>query len=239
MKKFIYIILLGLFILPVSCEKSVFESSPSDKYDANTVWSSLDLVQAFVNETYNGVGNWVTDGMGLGAMTDETYSMFNWAGGQSVANLTMDASNAQALGVNYNKGGTYSPDRDFTINSGKWGYMYYKIRAVNQFFDNIDNLDVPGEDERIKEMKGEMHFLRAYFYSQLVNVYGEAILITHQFDISDDLLDVTKSSYQDVTDYIVSECDSAIDLLPQSFPSEPGRATKGAAMALKAEQLLY
>lgn len=239
MKKFIYIILLGLFILPMSCEKSVFESSPSDKYDANTVWSSLDLVQAFVNETYNGVGNWVTDGMCLGAMTDETYSMFNWAGGQSVANLTMDESNAQTLGVNYNKGGTYSPDRDFTINSGKWGYMYYKIRAVNQFFDNIDDLDVTGEEERIKELKGEMHFLRAYFYSQLVNVYGEVILITHQFDITDDLLDVTKSSYQDVTDYVVSECDSAIDLLPESFPSEPGRATKGAAMALKAEQLLY
>ncbi|MGN6618612.1 MAG: RagB/SusD family nutrient uptake outer membrane protein [Ilyomonas sp.] len=238
MKKFLYIILLTVFFFSVSCEKQVFESSPSDKYDENTVWTSMDLVEAFINETYNGVGNWVTDGLCLSSMVDDTYSMFNWAGGRSVAQIAMNATNSQILGVNYNKGGNYAPDRH-ALASGKWGYMYSKIRAANQFFNKIDDLNVPGEEEKIKQMKGEMHFLRAYFYSQLVNVYGEVILITDEYKITDDFLNVTKSSYQDITDYIVSECNLAIEMLPESFPAEPGRATKGAAMALKAEQLLY
>jgi hypothetical protein len=236
MKKIIYT-LIFLTFFAVSCEDDVFQSSPSDKYDETAVWGTIELVEAYINETYNGIGNWVTDGLELSSMADDSYSMFNWAGGRNVANMAMNETNSQGLGVNYNKGGTYAPDRDYSIKTGKWGYMYYKIRAVNQFFNHIDN--VPGLPETINRMKGEMHFLRATYYSQLINVFGEVPLITDEFKITDDFLNVTKSSYQDVTDYIISECDLAIALLPASYPADPGRATKGAAMALKAEQLLY
>lgn len=236
MKKILYTLLILSFFI-VSCEKQVFEESPTDKYAQTVVWSSLDLVDPFVNEVYNGVGNWVTDGLALSSMTDDTYAMFTWSGEKIVAGMTLSPSNSNALGVNYNKGGTYSPDRAYKITTGKWGYMYSKIRATNQFFAHID--EVPG-DQAIKDrMKGEMHFLRAYFYAQLVNVFGEVPIITKEFGIDDNFLDVTKSSYQQVTDFVVAECDLAISLLPNSFTTEPGRATKGAAMALKAEQLLY
>lgn len=223
--------------MAISCEDDVFETSPTDKFEEHGVWSSLDLVNPYVNEVYNGMGNWVTDGLALSSMTDDTYSMFNWAGGRTVAEMTLNENNSQQLGVNYNKGGTYSPDRDATLSTGKWGYMYYKIRGVNQFFANIDN--VPGDPAVIDRLKGEMYFLRAYFYAQLANVFQEVPIITREYEISDDFLDITKSSYQEVTDFVVEQCDLAIELLPTTFPSEPGRATKGAAMALKAEQLLY
>lgn len=229
-------ILLTIFLIGVlsACE-DVFEESPSNKYAETAVWSSIGLVDAFINETYNGVGNWVTDGMCLASMTDETYSMFNWAGEQSVGRQTMDANNASALGVNYNKGGSTVTNNQ----SGKWGYMYKKIRATNVFFENIDNLEAPQAD--LDRRKGEMHFLRAYFYAQLANVYSDVPLFTKSFKLEDDFLAVEKSPYQDVMDFVVSECDLAIALLPdpQSVSSEPGRATKGAAMALKAESLLY
>ena len=236
MKKILYTLLILSFFI-VSCEKQVFEEIPTDKYAQTVVWRSLDLVDPFVNEVYNGVGNWVTDGLALSSMTDDTYAMFTWSGEKIVAGMTLSPSNSNALGVNYNKGGTYSPDRAYTITTGKWGYMFSKIRATNQFFTHID--EVTG-DQAIKDrMKGEVHFLRAYFYAQLVNVYGTVPIITKEFGIDDNFSDITKSSYQQVTDFIVQECDLAISLLPNSFPSEPGRATKGAAMALKAEQLLY
>lgn len=236
MKKIILFI-IPLSLIAISCEEDVFETSPTDKFEEHGVWSSLDLVNPYVNEVYNGMGNWVTDGLALSSMTDDTYSMFNWAGGRTVAEMTLNENNSQQLGVNYNKGGTYSPDRDATLRTGKWGYMYYKIRGVNQFFANIDN--VPGDPAVIDRLKGEMYFLRAYFYAQLANVFQEVPIITREYEISDDFLDITKSSYQEVTDFIVEQCDLAIELLPTTFPSGPGRATKGAAMALKAEQLLY
>jgi starch-binding outer membrane protein, SusD/RagB family len=224
MKKIIYILSLALII--ASCKK-VFQENPSDKYDEISVWKSLELVDAFINETYNGMGNWVTDGLALSSMTDDTYSMFNWAGERNALAGNMSPNNSGSFGVVYNKG---------SYGTGKWGYMYSKIRATNLFFKNIDN--VIGDEDRKNRMKGEMHFLRAYFYAQLVNVFGEVPIFTKEFGLNDNFTEVTKSSYQDVSRFIVEECNAAIPLLLESYDA-PGRVTKGAAMALKAEQLLY
>ena len=241
MKKLFYSFIITVStLLLVSCEKQVFEDGPTDKFGETDVWNSIDLVSTYMNEVYNGMGNWVTDGFGPSSMADDNYSQFNWAGELYIsagAATYLNPTTANNLGVNYNKGGSYTPDRNSTNVTGKWGYMYSKIRAINKFFNNIDK--VPGDAELKDRMKGEMHFLRAYFYAQLINVYGEVPIITKEYSIEDDFTDITKSSFQEVTDFVVKECDSAIASLPISFPSEPGRATKGAAMALKAEQLLY
>src|SRR5699024_9802807 len=54
---------------------------------------------------------------------------------------------------------------------------------------------------------------------------------------------VKPSTYQEVTQFIVAECDTIIPFLPINYTSIPeketGRATRGAAMALKAKVLLY
>lgn len=226
MKKIIIAILcLTLFY---SCEKSVFEEVPSDKYSDATVWTDPDLVDFYINEVYNGMGMWVTDGLCWDSMTDQSFSMFNWAGDQLIPKGVLDQYNSNQVGVNYNKGG----DSD----SGLWGYMYKKIRAVNKFFEKIDQVDA---DQTWKDTrKGEMHFLRAYFYSKLANTFGNAPIITSTYNLNDDFLSVTQSNYKQLCAFIDSELDQAIELLPLTA-TEPGRIAKGAAMALKAEQLLY
>ncbi len=231
MNKLYYTITLLLVLY--SCADQVFEETPLDKYSDETVWGDLDLVELFQNEVYNGVDNWVTGGCAQSGMTDDLYSNFNWCGERIVTHGLLTADNSANVGVNYNKGGSYVTGNQ----SGKWGYLYKKIRAINLFFSRI--ADVPGDESVKSRMKGEMYFLRAYFYAQLVNYYGGVPLVTKVMDLNSDYF-VAKSTYQECIDYIAGQADSAIALLPETYDSDnTGRATKGAAMAVKAEQLLY
>lgn len=224
-------IILAIFCITLvySCNKDVFEKAPKDEYSENIVWTDPNLVDLFINEVYNGMGNWVTDGLSWDAMTNQCYSMFNWAGDQYIPKGILDQNNSKVVGVNYNKGGD-SP-------SGLWGYMFKKIRATNVFFERVDK--VPADQSWSDLRKGEMHYLRAYFYSKLANTFGNVPIITSSFGLDDNFLDLKQSNFKDVSAFVDAELDQAIALLPLTQSSDPGRITKGAAMALKAQQLLY
>jgi hypothetical protein len=92
---------------------------------------------------------------------------------------------------------------------------------------------------------GELRFLRAYRYHDLIRNYGGVVLIGDKvYNLNDNLQDAAlyqRSSIKDCIAYAVSELDAAAQLLPTdnsgSWPL--GRATKGAALALKARLLLY
>lgn len=226
MKKTLYIIALLPFL--VACTEDVLDKEPLDRFSDATIWNDLNLVSLFENEVYNGIENWVTGGTAPGAMVDESYSNFNWCGERTVTHGLLTPDNSKGVSVNYNKGGN---------DNGRWGYYYKKIRAVNIFFANIDN--VPGDKDLINRMKGEMYFLRAYFYAELVNFYGGVPIISKVFDINSSF-EVTKNTYEDCINFIATQADSAVALLPYTYDSKNiGRATKGAAMSLKAQELLY
>ena len=88
-------------------------------------------------------------------------------------------------------------------------------------------------------MKGEVFFLRAYLYHNLVSMYGGVPIIKKSFGLTDDFL-VTRDSYENSVKAIVSDLDSAALLLPLSYSGiNKGRATKGAALALKSRVLLH
>jgi SusD family. len=88
-------------------------------------------------------------------------------------------------------------------------------------------------------MKGEVHFLRAYLYHNLVSMYGGVPIIKKTFGLTDDF-NVPRDSYDNCIKFIVSDLDSAAALLPLSYSgNDIGRATKGAALALKSRVLLY
>lgn len=231
MKNFYCLILI--ILTSVSCTKDVFVEEPLDRFSDDAVWSDLELVKLFTNEIYNGTENWVTGGFAPSAMVDDLYSNFNWAGARTVTHGELNPDNSKSVHINYNKGGQYPTENQ----SGKWGYMYKKIRAINLFFSKID--EVQGDEAIISRLKGEMHFMRAYYYSELVNLFGGVPIITQVFDLASDYA-VDKNTYEETIDFIVSEADLASEILPVSYDSNnTGRATKGAAMALKAQQLLY
>ena len=88
----------------------------------------------------------------------------------------------------------------------------------------------------------ELRFLRAYFYFELVRAYGDVPLVTTTLT-NEQANSVERTPAKDVFRFIINELDAVAEYLPVSYNDIPGqeigRATRGAALALKARVLLY
>lgn len=110
-----------------------------------------------------------------------------------------------------------------------WG-LYSSIRKTNLFIEKVSEKDFPKEwkDVRI----GEAKFLRAYFYSYLWCYYGGVPIITKVLNQSmGDAIFFERATFDVTFEFIVEELASIVPLLPLN--AESGRASKGAALALK------
>lgn len=115
-----------------------------------------------------------------------------------------------------------------------WGDAYKGIRKCNEFFKDIETSSIVQQSK--DEFMGEVKFLRAFFYFQLVERYGGVPLITEAQSLDDDLL-VARNTIDECFDFLSTEFAAAADLLPES--GAKGHATKGAALAMKGRALLF
>ena len=101
----------------------------------------------------------------------------------------------------------------------------------------VDN-NVMGELGK-KLCLGQIYFLMAYYNLEILKRFGGYPLVKTVLTTSDDL-NIPRSTYDECVDYIVDLCGQAAELLPITYATNQlGRATKGAALALKARTLLY
>ncbi|MBC7893300.1 MAG: RagB/SusD family nutrient uptake outer membrane protein [Sphingobacteriaceae bacterium] len=165
------------------------------------------------------------------------------------AEHTLETSNVQK----FNNGSWNSVDTPENL----WANLYRGVRKSNQFLISTDsvNLDQYKLDPapsaqaiyqtrlaEIKRWKYEARFLRAYFYFELVKRYGGVPIITQIFSVDDDFQSVKRNTLAECVQYITSEADSAAKNLPVVYAApatDLGRATRGAALALKSRVLLY
>src|SRR5699024_12091520 len=85
---------------------------------------------------------------------------------------------------------------------------------------------------------GEAKFLRALYYFKLQTYYGGVPLILDPPSLEQS--DMPRSPRAEIVAQILKDLDEAANVLPESYgESDQGRATKGAALALKARVLLY
>lgn len=88
----------------------------------------------------------------------------------------------------------------------------------------------------------EVRFLRVYFYFELVRRYQNIPLITTVLT-QEEANAAEPVSAEKIFDFIISECTELSTQLPVDYTkmpgSEYGRATRGAALALKARAALY
>jgi len=217
MKKILYSIILLLFGI-TSCNK--LELTPLDKLSEADTWTDQDLIQLYVNATYNTLLHGFQQDL-LSAACDEAYNIHNWTNLRIIQRGELTADNVGGIGskVNY------------------FIFAYNNIRNINTFFTKIEEAPV---DEIFKNNAiGEMKFLRANLYANLIWRYGGVPIITNVFELNDDFA-VSRASYDECVSFIVKELDEAIDLLPDNQVDEAkGRASANACKALKARVLLY
>lgn len=219
-------IITALFILLAagnSCKKDVLDTQPTDKYNEGNFWNSEAAVSAALSGCYNPL---TTDGLFGGDATplwEET--------------ATPNAYNySNAMGFNLIAEGRQQSSDDGII-AQRWHDSYVGIGRCNAFFANVDQVEMSADTKT--RMKGEVHFLRGLYYFMLENYYGDVPLILEEPDLETQA-DLPRSPRAEVVAQIIKDLDSAALVLPAKYSGgDIGRATKGAALALKARILLY
>ena len=213
-----------------SCTKTL-DLKPLNAISEDAVWSDPALIQVFVNQIYKeSVLTFKDAGFAWGAQTDELYSNFNWCN-----------ENQYVLGqaTPDNQGSSFPLNYSATINF--WSTLYNTIQKTNVFFQHITTTDTSGVGARLDNMKGEVHFLRALCYFELLKRFGGVPIITKVYTSADKAFTESRASWDETRDYILSEITAAVALLPKVYASsaDNGKATVGAALALKSRLLLY
>lgn len=226
MKKYYYILTVIAVFITASCKKDFLDVKPLDKFSDEAVWKDPALIQTFVNNIYLGIPHGFSNIM-MSSMVDETTYNADF-GSSNVTKSLITPSDYSIFDENY-----WTGNRQRGMN---WRMIYKFVRAANVFFLNIDNASFPNEADR-NRMKGEVYFLRGYLYHNLVSMYGGVPIITKPYGLTDTFT-VARDTYENSIKFIVSQLDSAANLLNVQ-PSEKGRASKGAALALKSRVLLY
>ncbi len=117
-----------------------------------------------------------------------------------------------------------------------WKHYYEGIVRANKVIYHVPEIEM--DDELKQRIIGEAKYLRAYFYFHLVNIFGEIPLKTEPAFAADDL-HVPVSEVAAIYQQIEQDLADASLVLPVSYSSEKGRATKGAALGLYAKALMF
>ena len=229
MKKIIYMALAFFFgtVLFSSCS-DILDKKPLTEVSDGDLWSDPALVSSFVNSRYNQIGYNGCESM-LSSACDE--SEMPWLRGCEITNF----ARMSATDLGRMNGAWYGND------NRSWSTKWTKISNCNIFFENVDNVPFTSESERAL-LKGQVRFIRAYEYFDLISRWGGVPILTKSFTINDqaEIVDQKRNTYQECIDFLVGQLDSAAAELPATWSgSNYGRATSVAALALKARILLY
>jgi hypothetical protein len=215
--------LLFLLFATAGCKKELLDTQPTNKYNEGNFWESEAAVEAALSGCYSAL---TSDGLFGGEATplwEETatpnaYNYSNSMGFDLIAEGRQQSSN----------GG---------IIAQRWHDSYVGIGRCNTFLANVDRVEM--SETTKTRMKGEAHFLRGLYYFMLENYYGGVPLILDPPNLETQA-DLPRTPREEVVAQVIKDLDSAALVLPLKYSKgDVGRATKGAAMALKARVLLY
>lgn len=129
---------------------------------------------------------------------------------------------------------TYNNETSYIVN--KWSRDYKVILRANTVLAYIDNVKL--SDAAYKQYKGEAMFLRALAYFDLSFFFGAVPLRTKPEGLEE--ADKALTPKTEIVEFVLTDLETASELLPKNYAAtDKGRATKGAALAIKARTLLY
>ncbi len=232
LQKYTYNVLTVLaFFTLTNCQDLNYDEATGNTRDE--IFNNLDRSKQFVSGIYAYLP------------TD-----YNSVGGAMRASATDEAEHINNLSdiQKFNEG-SWSANQPL---DNVWNTMFSGIRAANVYLKESAGKTFPDQQytptytnliQQYNNYAYEVRFLRAFFYFELVKRYKKVPIITTVLS-ADEVANVEQASFQETVDFIVSECDAVAAVLPLDYSifagaNETGRATKGAALALKARLLLY
>ena len=118
-----------------------------------------------------------------------------------------------------------------------WATCYSGISRCNYLINNLSKVEGTVDADVLSQAKAEAQFLRAYYYSYLIDLYGDVPLILETITL--DNAEIPRSPKEDVLAQIFKDFDDAAAVLGTGNKPTSGRPTRQAAQALKARIALY
>lgn len=203
-------VLLLITVSSMSILQSCLDFDPLDQLGGDSMWATKSDYEQFANNFYG----WTRD---FKSALDEVHS-------DQRSDLVTGSSYNQ-----YSKGVNTIPTSD-----GNYTGNYDKIRRTNLLLQNAASYSIPSD---ITQYVGEAYFFRAYCYFDLLQIFGDVIIVKEPLDVTDPKLWSKQNDRSEVADFIIEDLGKAIDNLP-SFAGY-GRISKEGAQAFLSRVALY
>ena len=144
----------------------------------------------------------------------------------------------------YSRGFTQMNNGAWNVSAppyAKWAHYYRGIREATYFMSKVDLCPELRAEEKT-QYKTEARFLRAFYYYQLMRMYGPVIITGDvPVDITNADLSISRSSWDETVKYICEEMWAVSQILPKTIEDQMwyGKPTKGAALAIRSIVKLY
>lgn len=210
---------LLLVLMSLSCQ-DVLEKFPVDKPDNSTFLKNAAELDLAVTGVYSRLWHTGISAAGQWEYILDCATDISWDRNGSIltfaGNGTLNSADASVKSV--------------------WQHYYAGIGRANYVLDNLSKVE--GASEKvIDEAEGQVRVLRAYWYSQLITLFGDVPLIENVQGIND--IEVARTPRKEVVDFIIRDLDIATSKLPSTWAqASQGRVTSGTALALKARVAL-
>ncbi|MCF4101395.1 RagB/SusD family nutrient uptake outer membrane protein [Gillisia sp. M10.2A] len=215
----------------------------SDQIDTNptinTLESSVSSSYQLLASTLNLIGEWGWDD---GSVLRNDFILQDIASNDMNKKWNPDGDQAWMDELS-----NFSFTADNGAFNGIWLYDYEGINRINLAISYLTNEEVIQSvgisDARRDQLLGEAYFLRAFYYFDLVNNFGDVPLLLEPLTSFEAAFEVAvRVPKLQVSEQIALDLAEAKQLLPDAKypdPSQPWRASKGAVIALQAKTALY
>lgn len=152
--------------------------------------------------------------------------------------MCSDIADGTSPWVDISRGSSFASNSSGVQNH--WQYLYELVHRANTVIRNVATM--PISQETIDRVTGEAKFLRAMAYFRMLNCWGGVPYYDESCDINNEFanLDSPRSSADEIRGHILDDLNDAIEKLPVRWDdADLGRATKGAAYALRGKVYLY
>lgn len=197
---------------------SCLDFSPEAQMNDDSVWSKANNFQLFANQFYGYTRDIQSGASYQYAVSDGPHS---------------DTRSDLIAGANvnvYSQGTNTIPQSD-----GNYTTLYRQIYYTNLLLKKAASF---GNKEAIAVSIAEAKFFRAYCYFELVQLYGNVILLTEPVDMDSPKMNAQRDDRSLVIDQCVKDLQEAAKDLPETA-TEAGRLTCDAANAMLSRVALY
>ncbi|EDM34921.1 putative outer membrane protein [Pedobacter sp. BAL39] len=221
MKTKIYYLMIAFMvaILP-SCKKNYLDKDPLAGPSDETFFTNQEELILAVNGIYKAAGYAAIDGMPLNLSVDDG------------TDIGWDRNNSplQSLGK-----GDHDSNNGYSLTI--WREAYKVIAKCNFVLDNINKVEGIASPAILNRSRAEARFVRAFTYHYLVDYFGDVPLVKTMLTL--ETSQVAKTPKSEVVDFVLQELTDVVPDLDASYSgANVGRATKGAALGIKARTAL-